>query len=97
MKWVVISPSVLSRVEQEAVGSKNIYKSLFKTIYKEFDNYYLVSSKEEIGLKKLKKIESRILSLEINSSQQILAIKVEKVEENEVFKTKHYTTKRMLF
>ena len=36
----VISPSVLSRVEdKKAAGSKNIYKSLFKTIYKkEFDN-----------------------------------------------------------
>jgi hypothetical protein len=42
--------------EKTAVGSKNIYKSLFKTIYRQDNsNYYLVSSKEEIGFERIDK------------------------------------------
>jgi hypothetical protein len=38
------------------VGSKNIYKSLFKTMYRyDNSNYYLVSSKEEIGFERIDK------------------------------------------
>jgi hypothetical protein len=46
--------------EKTAVGSKNIYKSLFKTIYRQDNfNYYLVSSKEEIGFERIDKKNSK--------------------------------------
>lgn len=52
-----VSPSVVAKIKDKTtVGSKNIYKSMFKTIYKHDDsNYYLISSKEEIGFEKINK------------------------------------------
>jgi hypothetical protein len=52
-----VSPTTIARVKDKtAVGSKNIYKSIFKNIYKyENSNYYLVSSKEEIGFERIDK------------------------------------------
>ncbi|MES2544784.1 MAG: hypothetical protein V4548_07855 [Bacteroidota bacterium] len=52
-----ISPLRISKnIENTAVGSKNIYKSSFKTIYRcENLNYYLVSSREEIGYERVDK------------------------------------------
>ncbi len=52
-----VSPTTIARVkDKSAVGSKNIYKSIFKNIYKyENSNYYLVSSKEEIGFERIDK------------------------------------------
>ena len=42
--------------DKTSVGSKNIYKSLFKTIYRlDSSNYYLVSSREEIGFERIEK------------------------------------------
>lgn len=52
-----VSPTTIANTKDKtAVGSKNIYKSLFKTIYRQDgSNYYLVSSKEEIGFEKIEK------------------------------------------
>jgi hypothetical protein len=52
-----ISPTTIANTKDKtAVGSKNIYKSLFKTIYRQDNsNYYLVSSKEEIGFERIEK------------------------------------------
>lgn len=92
----VISPSILSKTEdKKTVGSKNIYKSLFKTIYKkDYDNYYLVSSKEEIGFEKIEKdktknIEVRNYFITRNFSNQNYSFK-----ENEVFKDKTLYNKK---
>ena len=50
-----VTPMTVAKLkEKTAVGSKNIYKSLFKTIYRQDNsNYYLVSSKEEIGFERI--------------------------------------------
>jgi hypothetical protein len=52
-----VSPMTVAKLkEKTAVGSKNIYKSLFKTMYRyDNSNYYLVSSKEEIGFERIDK------------------------------------------
>ena len=51
------SPETIAKSKDKtAVGSKNIYKSLFKTIYRvENSDYYLLSSKEEIGFERIEK------------------------------------------
>jgi len=92
----VISPSILSKVEdKKTLGSKNIYKSIFKTIYKrDYENYYLVSSKEEIGFEKIEKnktknIEVRNYFITTNFSNQNFSFK-----ENEVFKDKTLYNKK---
>ncbi len=52
-----VSPNTIANVKDKtSVGSKNIYKSLFKTIYRlDSSNYYLVGSKEEIGFERIDK------------------------------------------
>ena len=52
-----VSPSTIANLKDKTgVGSKNIYKSLFKTIYRlDNSNYYLVSSREEIGFERIEK------------------------------------------
>lgn len=56
-----VSPFVLSKIpEKTSNGSKNINKSQFKTIYKcQNEDYYLLSSKEEIGFEKIEKNQSK--------------------------------------
>ena len=53
----IVSPTTLANIEdKKAVGSKNIYKSMFKSIYRiDGFGYYLVGSKEEIGFSKIDK------------------------------------------
>jgi hypothetical protein len=53
----IVSPTTIANVKDKtAVGSRNIYKSLFKTIYRqENSNYYLISSHEEIGFERIEK------------------------------------------
>ncbi|WP_445452029.1 hypothetical protein [Flavobacterium sp. 25HG05S-40] len=53
----LVSPTTIANTKDKtAVGSRNIYKSLFKTIYRlDGSNYYLVSSKEEIGFEQIGK------------------------------------------
>lgn len=52
-----VSPTTIANTKDKtSVGSKNIYKSLFKTIYRQdSSNYYLVSSREEIGFERIDK------------------------------------------
>jgi hypothetical protein len=52
-----VSPSTIANLKDKtSVGSKNIYKSVFKTIYRlDSPNYYLVSSREEIGFERIEK------------------------------------------
>ena len=92
----VISPNELAKTkEKTAIGSKNIYKSLFKTIYKiDNANYYLVSSKEEIGFEKIEKsgtknIEVRNYFLTTNFSTKNYSFK-----DSEVFKDKTLYNKK---
>ncbi|MGL2986771.1 hypothetical protein ACSVH5_04165 [Flavobacterium sp. RSSA_27] len=56
-----ISDVSLSRnIANNKIGAKNIYKSNFKTTYRVEDtNYFLVSSKEEIGFEKVYKKETK--------------------------------------
>lgn len=91
-----VSPTTLSNVkEKKAVGSKNIYKSNFKAIYRlEAENYYLVSSKEEIGFERVDKnkttdIEVRNYFVTTNFSNQNYSYK-----ESEVFKDKTLYNKK---
>ena len=92
----VVSPSTLARVkDKKAIGSKNIYKSIFKTIYRfDDDIYYLVSSKEEIGFERVDKnamtdIEVRNYFITTNFSNQNYTYK-----ESEVFKDKTLYNKK---
>jgi hypothetical protein len=93
----VIAPSSLTRSkEKTAVGSKNIYKSVFKTIYRlDAQNYYLASSKEEIGFERVDKndkttdIEVRNYFVTTNFSNQNYIYK-----ESEVFKDKTLYNKK---
>lgn len=91
-----VSPSTLSNVkEKKAIGSKNIYKSNFKAIYRlDGENYYLVSSKEEIGFERIEKnkttdIEVRNYFVTTNFSNQNYSYK-----ESEVFKDKTLYNKK---
>lgn len=81
-----VSPFVLSKLpEKTSVGSKNINKSSFKTQYKlQNNNYYLLSSKEEIGFEKIEKnhtkdIEVRNYFITTNFSTQNFVYKDEEV------------------
>lgn len=92
----IISPVIFSKLEDKTtVGSKNIYKSLFKTIYRQDNaNYYLVSSKEEIGFEKIEKnatknIEVKNYFITTNFSNQNYTFK-----EDEVFKDKTLYNKK---
>lgn len=92
----IVSPSTIARVkDKKAIGSKNIYKSIFKTIYRfDDDIYYLVSSKEEIGFERVEKnamtdIEVRNYFITTNFSNQNYTYK-----ESEVFKDKTLYNKK---
>ncbi len=91
-----ISPRTLAKVDdKKAVGSKNIFNSVFKTIYRyENGNYYLLSSREEIGFNKVeknetKKIEVRNYFVTNNFSTQNYSYKPD-----EVFKDKSLFNKK---
>ncbi|NNT72890.1 hypothetical protein HKT18_11740 [Flavobacterium sp. IMCC34852] len=91
-----VSPMTIAGVkEKKAVGSKNIYKSLFKSIYRlDGENYYLVSSKEEIGFERIDKnkttdIEVRNYFVTTNFSNQNYSYK-----DSEVFKDKTLYNKK---
>lgn len=91
-----LSPVVLARSDDKnAVGSKNIVKSYFKTTYRIADeDYYLVCSKEEIGFEKIEKaatksIEVRNYFVTTNFSNQNYSYK-----ESDVFKDKSLFNKK---
>lgn len=85
-----LSPTSLAGVKDKtAVGSRNIYKSSYKNIYRfENSDYYLVSSKEEIGFERIDKnkktnIEVRNYFVTTNFSNHNYTYK-----DSEVFKEK---------
>ncbi|MGC4039414.1 MAG: hypothetical protein QM710_01080 [Flavobacterium sp.] len=91
-----ISPTTLANAKDKtSVGSKNIYKSLFKTIYRlDNSNYYLISSREEIGFEKIEKnkkidIEVKNYFVTTNFSNHNFTYK-----DNEVFKDKTLYNKK---
>jgi hypothetical protein len=91
-----VSPTTISNVkEKKAVGSKNIYKSIFKAIYRlEGENYYLVTSREEIGFERVEKnkttdIEVKNYFVTTNFSTQNYSYK-----DSEVFKDKTLYNKK---
>jgi len=92
----VVSPITLANtVDKKAVGSKNIYKSSFKAIYRiEGFRYYLVGSKEEIGFEKIDKkktsnIEVKNCFVITNFSDKNFTFK-----DSEVFKDKTLYNKK---
>jgi hypothetical protein len=92
----VISPMTLAKVKNKTtLGSKNIYKSIFKTIYRiDGSDYYLMSSKEEIGFERVDKnrtteIEVRNYFVTTNFSNQNYSF-----EESDVFKDKNLFNKK---
>jgi hypothetical protein len=91
-----VSPTTIANTKDKTtVGSKNIYKSLFKTIYRlDSSNYYLVSSREEIGFEKIEKnkkvdIEVKNYFVTTNFSNHNYTYK-----ESEVFKDKTLYNKK---
>ncbi|WP_264521356.1 hypothetical protein [Flavobacterium sp. N1994] len=92
----VVSPTTLANMKDKTtVGSKNIYKSLFKAMYRinGFD-YYLISSKEEIGFEKIEKkkttnIEVKNCFVTTNFSDKNFVYK-----ESDVFKDKTLYNKK---
>ena len=86
-----VSPMTVAKLkEKTAVGSKNIYKSLFKTIYRQDNfNYYLVSSKEEIGFERIDKKNSKT-DIEVKNYFIITNFSTPKFtyKDSEVFKEK---------
>ena len=94
----IISPKTFSKIEdKKAVGSRNIFNSVTKTIYRfDSNNYYLLSSREEIGFNKVekfetKKIEVRNYFVTNNFSNTNFSYKPE-----EVFKDKSLFNKKNL-
>ena len=92
----MVSPTTIANIkEKKAVGSKNIYKSVFKSIYRlDGENYYLIGSKEEIGFERIDKnkttdIEVRNYFITTNFSNQNYTYK-----ESEVFKDKTLYNKK---
>ncbi len=92
----VVSPMTLSNIKyKKAVGSKNIYKSYFKAIYRiEGFDYYLIGSKEEIGFEKIDK--KKTTDLEVKNSFVItnFSDKNFTYKESEVFKDKTLYNKK---
>jgi len=91
-----LSPSMVAKVKDKtSLGSKNIYRSLYKTTYRhDGSDYYLISSKEEIGFEKIDKkgtntIEVRNYFVTNNFSNQKFSFK-----ESEVFKDKALFNKK---
>ncbi len=92
----MVSPATIANLKgKKAIGSRNIYKSLFKTIYRlDGENYYLVTSREEIGFERVDKtkitdIEVRNYFVTTNFSNQNYTYK-----ESEVFKDKTLYNKK---
>jgi hypothetical protein len=93
-----LSPLIQATVkEKTSVGSRNIYKSMFKNSYR-IDNssYYLVSAKEEIGFEKIEKdkksdIEVRNYLVTTNFSNNIFTY-----NDSNIFKDKTIYNKKNL-
>ena len=92
----VVSPITLANtVDKTSIGSKNIYKSSFKAIYRiDGFKYYLVGSKEEIGFEKIDK--KKKANIEVKNSFVItnFSDKNFTFKESEVFKDKTLYNKK---
>lgn len=91
-----VSPATVAKMkEKSSRGTKNVYKSLFKTIYRvDGSNYYLLTSKEEIAFERNDKnkttdIEVRNYFVTTNFSTKNFSF-----EESDVFKDKNLFNKR---
>ncbi|MCF6128786.1 hypothetical protein L1S35_03825 [Flavobacterium sp. AS60] len=91
------SPNTISNIKDKtSVGSKNIYKSSFKTIYRlDNTNYYLVGSKEEIGFERIDKKNSKT-DIEIKSYFVITNFSAHKFtyDNSDIFKEKTLYNKK---
>jgi len=92
----LVSPMTLSKIkEKNSRGARNIYKSIFKTIYRiDGNHYYLLTSKEEIGFERIDKnkttdIEVRNYFVTTNFSTQNFSF-----AESDVFKDKNLFNKK---
>ncbi|WP_293874095.1 hypothetical protein [Flavobacterium sp.] len=91
-----VSPTSLANVKDKtSLGSKNIYKSLFKTIYRiDGSQYYLMSSKEEIGFEKIEKLKTTMIEIKNCFVTTNFSDKNYTYKENEVFKDKTLYNKK---
>jgi hypothetical protein len=85
-----VSPLVLSKIkEKTSNGSKNINKSSFKTIYKTHNSdYYLLSSKEEIGFEKIDKNHTKDIEVRNYFLTTNFSTKNYEYKDTEVYKDK---------
>lgn len=92
----VVSPLVLSKMkEKTSNGAKNIYKSMFKTIYKiQNSNYYLLGSKEEIGFEKIEKNQKKEIEVRNYFLTKNFSTSYYKYNQDEVFKDKTLHNKK---
>ncbi|WP_284652038.1 hypothetical protein [Flavobacterium terrisoli] len=91
-----VSPTTIANIkERKSVGSKNIYKSVFKSIYRlDNENYYLVSSKEEIGFERVDKDKTRDIEVRNYFVTTNFSNKNYTYKESEVFKDKTLYNKK---
>ena len=92
----IVSPTTLANVKDKtSLGSKNIYKSVFKTIYRiDGSQYYLMSSKEEIGFEKIEKLKTTVIEVKNCFVTTNFSDKNYTYKENEVFKDKTLYNKK---
>ncbi|MEO5777553.1 MAG: hypothetical protein ABIQ27_11650 [Flavobacterium sp.] len=92
----IVSPTTLANTKDKTtVGSKNIYKSSFKAIYRiEGFGYYLIGSKEEIGFEKIDK--KKTTDIEVKNCFVITNFNDKNFtyKESEVFKDKTLYNKK---
>ncbi len=92
----IVSPTTLANSKDKtAAGSKNIYKSLFKAIYRiGSSEYYLISTKEEIGFEKIEK--KKTTNIEVKNYFVITNFSEKKFtySDNDVFKDKTLYNKK---
>lgn len=91
-----VSPAVLAQLKDKTrVGARNIYKSMYKTIYKFYNNhYYLLSSKEEIGFEKVEKDKTKDIEVRNYFLTNEFSTQNYTYKESEVFKDKTLYNKK---
>lgn len=92
----ILSPRVVAKnIDKIPAQSKNIYESFFKTIYK-FDgsNYYLISSREEIGFEKVHKKNATYIEVKNSFVVTNFSNKFFTHKETDVFKDQTMFNKR---
>ncbi|MBS1534066.1 MAG: hypothetical protein JST78_03235 [Bacteroidetes bacterium] len=91
-----VSPAVLAQLKDKTrVGARNIYKSMYKTIYKFYNNhYYLLSSKEEIGFEKVEKDKTKDIEVRNYFLTNEFSTQNYTYKDSEVFKDKTLYNKK---